>query len=193
MFSDGVMELFLGGVIDNKHKTLHPGKMVATFLMGTRAFYDFVDDNPAVLMFPCEYCNRPSVIGMNENLVSINSSVSVDLMGQAASDCIGVKQFSGVGGQVDFIRGAVLSPGGRSILAFPSTAGKKGELSRIVPQLSLGTPVTTSRNEIDYVVTEYGVAHLKFKSLRERALALINIAHPDFRSELRESLKKMNW
>ncbi|GHU83795.1 hypothetical protein FACS189468_9240 [Spirochaetia bacterium] len=161
--------------------------------MGTRAFYDFVDDNPAVFMCPCEYCNKPSVIGQNENLVSINSSVSVDLMGQAASESIGVRQFSGIGGQVDFIRGAALSPGGRAILAFPSTAGKKGEISRIVPQLTLGTPVTTGRNEIDYVVTEYGVAYLKFKSLRERALALINIAHPDFRPELRESLKKMNW
>jgi 4-hydroxybutyrate CoA-transferase len=194
MFSDGVMDLVLEGVIDNRRKTLHPGKMISTFVMGTRAFYDFVDDNPSVLLVPAEYSNDPGIIGKNANMVSINSSISVDLMGQAASESIGTKQFSGTGGQVDFIRGAALSPGGRAILAFPSTAGKPDKLqSRIVPQLSLGTPVSTSRNDIDYVVTEYGIAQLKYKSMRERARELIAVAHPDFRAGLTESLKKMKW
>jgi 4-hydroxybutyrate CoA-transferase len=194
MFSDGVMDLVLEGAIDNRKKNLHPGKMISTFVMGTRAFYDFVDDNPCVLLVPGEYSNDPNIIGKNENMVSINSSVSVDLMGQAASESIGTQQFSGTGGQVDFIRGAALSAGGRAILAFPSTAGKADKLqSRIVPQLTLGTPVSTSRNDIDYVVTEYGIARLKYKSMRERAQELIAIAHPDFRPELAESLKKMKW
>lgn len=193
MFSDGVMELYQEGVIDNKSKTLHKDKMISTFLMGTRKLYDFIDDNPCVQLYPAEYCNCPTVIGQNKNLISVNSSVSVDFMGQAASESIGTRQFSGTGGQVDFIRGAALSQGGRSILAFPSTAGKDSEHSRIVPQLALGTPVTTSRNDIDYVVTEYGVARLKYKSMRERALELINIAHPAFRPELEESLKKLGW
>ncbi|MDR1490612.1 MAG: hypothetical protein LBS65_09075 [Desulfovibrio sp.] len=194
MFSDGVMDLLLEGAIDNRQKTLHPGKMISTFVMGTRAFYDFVDDNPSVLLVPAEYSNDPQVIGKNKNMVSINSSISVDLMGQAASESIGTQQFSGTGGQVDFIRGAALSPGGRAILAFPSTAGKPDKLqSRIVPQLSLGTPVSTSRNDIDYVVTEYGIARLKYKSMRERARELIAVSHPDFRSELTENLKKMKW
>jgi 4-hydroxybutyrate CoA-transferase len=188
------MELFLEGAIDNKNKTLHPGRMIATFLMGTPEFYDFIDDNPSVYLVPVEQSNDPYIIGRNKNLVSVNSSVSVDLMGQAASESIGTKQFSGTGGQVDFIRGAALSPGGRSILAFPSTAGKPGNLqSRIVPQLSMGTPVTTARTDVEYVVTEYGIARLKWKSLRERAHELISVAHPDFRPELTDALKKMNW
>lgn len=194
MFSDGVMDLVLEGAVDNKHKTLHEGKMVATFVMGTRAFYDFVDDNPSILLTPVEYSNNPTVIGKNKNLVSVNSSVSVDLMGQAASESIGTMQISGVGGQVDFIRGAANSPGGRAILAFPSTGGSPGSLqSRIVAQLPMGTPISTNRNDIDYVVTEYGVAKLKYKTMRERAQELIQIAHPDFRPELRDTLKKMTW
>ncbi|MDR1795846.1 MAG: 4-hydroxybutyrate CoA-transferase [Clostridiales Family XIII bacterium] len=193
MFSDGVMELYEAGVIDNKHKNIHKGKMIATFVMGTRKFYDFIDDNPSILMLPSDVCNDPCNIGQNDRLISINSSVSVDLMGQAASDCIGTRQYSGVGGQVDFIRGAQRSKDGVSILAFPATAGKEGALSRIVAQHAAGTPITTTRNEIDYVVTEYGVARLKYKTLRERANELIAISHPDFRAELRDALKKFNW
>ncbi len=193
MFSDGVVELVEAGVIDNSRKNLHKGKMISTFLMGTRRLYDFVDDNPSVWMYPCDYTNDPFVIAQNDNMVSVNSSVEIDLMGQAASDAIGAKQYSGVGGQVDFIRGALASKNGRAILALPSTAGKNGEFSKIVPRLGAGTPVTTSRNDVDYVVTEYGVAALRFKTLRQRAEQLINIAHPDFREELRSELAKMNW
>ncbi len=194
MFSDGVVELYEAGVIDNTRKTLHCGKMVTTFLMGTRKLYDFVDDNPGVLLYPCDYTNNPFVIAQNDNMVSVNSSVEVDLMGQAASESIGARQYSGVGGQVDFIRGAAASKGGRAILALPSTAGKGDKrVSKIVARLAAGTPVTTSRNDVEYIVTEYGVANLKYKSLRRRAEQLIEIAHPDFRAELRAELKKMNW
>lgn len=194
MFSDGVVELYEAGVIDNTRKTLHRGKMVTTFLMGTRKLYDFVDDNPAVLLYPCDYTNDPFVIAQNDNMVSVNSCVEVDLMGQAASESIGARQYSGVGGQVDFVRGAQAAKNGRSILALPSTAGKgDAKVSKIVARLAAGTPVTTSRNDIDYVVTEYGVASLKYKTLRSRAEQLIEIAHPDFRAELRAELSKMNW
>ena len=189
MFSDGVVDLVEAGVITNKKKTLHPGKLVANFLMGTKKLYDFVDHNPDVLMLPVDYVNHPIVIGQNENLVSINSCVQVDLMGQVSSESIGPKQISGVGGQVDFIRGASFSKGGRSILAFPSTAAK-GTVSRIVANLDYGAPVTTSRMDVDYIVTEYGVAHLKGHSLRERAKSLIAIAHPDFRAELQEEFAR---
>lgn len=188
MFSDGVVELADAGVITNKAKTLHPGKYVANFLMGTKRLYDFVDHNPNVLVLPVDYVNNPIVIGQNDNLVSINSCVQVDLMGQVASESIGLKQISGVGGQVDFVRGAAFSKGGRSIIAMPSTV--KGTTSKIVPMLDAGVTVTTSRTDVDYVVTEYGVAQLKGHSLRERAQSLIQIAHPDFRAELQEEFNK---
>ncbi|MDR1945790.1 MAG: 4-hydroxybutyrate--acetyl-CoA CoA transferase [Desulfovibrio sp.] len=193
MFSDSVVDLVESGAIDNSAKTLHKGKMVSAFLMGTRRLYDFVDDNPTVWMFPCDYTNDPFVISRNDNMVSVNSSVEVDLMGQAASDTIGPRQYSGVGGQIDFIRGALASRNGRAILALPSTTGKNNEISKIVPRLAAGTPVTTTRNDVDYVVTEYGVASLRFKTLRQRAEQLINIAHPDFREELRAAMRKMNF
>ena len=194
MFSDGVVDLYNAGVIDNSQKTLHRGKMVTTFLMGTRALYDFVDDNPAVMACPGDYTNDPYVIAKNDNMVSVNSSVEIDLMGQAASESIGTRQYSGIGGQVDFIRGALASKNGRAVLALPSTAGKgENRVSKIVPQLKPGTPVTTSRNDIDYVVTEYGIAHLRYRSLAERAEQLINIAHPDYRDELRKAYLKFNW
>jgi 4-hydroxybutyrate CoA-transferase len=167
--------------------------MIATFVMGSRKFYDFIDDNPSIFMLPAGVCNDAALIGQNDRLISINSSVSVDLMGQAASDCIGTKQYSGVGGQVDFIRGAQRSKGGLSILAFPASAGKDSAFSRIVAQHAEGTPITTTRNEIDYVVTEYGIAHLKYKTLRERANELIAIAHPNFRAELQAGVEKFNW
>ena len=184
MFSDGVVELAEAGVITNRAKTLHPGKFVANFLMGTKRLYDFVDHNPDVLVLPVDYVNHPLVIGQNDNLVSINSCVQVDLMGQVASESIGSKQISGVGGQVDFIRGASFSKGGRSIIAMPSTA--KGKMSKIVPLLDEGAAVTTSRTDVDYIVTEYGIAHLHGRTLRERAQSLINIAHPDYRAGLQE-------
>lgn len=183
MFSDGVVELVEEGVITNAKKSTHPGKFVANFLMGTRRLYDFVDNNPDVEMYPVDYVNNPTVVMKEDNIVSINSCVQLDLMGQAASESIGYTQISGVGGQVDFIRGASMAKNGRSILAFPSTAAK-GTVSKIVPLLDEGAAVTTSRNDIDYAVTEYGIAKLSGKTLRERAHALIEIAHPDFRGNL---------
>ena len=188
MFSDGVVELAEAGVITNAKKSLHPGKFVATFLMGTKRLYDFVDHNPDVELRPVDYVNNPFVIAQNDKLISINSCVQVDLMGQVASESIGAKQISGVGGQVDFVRGAAASKGGVSIMAMPSTV--KGKISKIVPLLDEGAAVTTSRNDVDYVVTEYGIAHLKGRTLRERAHALIEIAHPDFREDLKREFEQ---
>lgn len=186
MFSDSVVKLVEAGVITNRLKTLHPGKFVANFLMGTRRLYDFVNNNPDVLLLPADYVNHPAVIAKNDNLVSINSCVQVDLMGQVCAESIGTRQISGVGGQVDFIRGAALSKGGRSIIAMPSTASM-GRVSRIVPFLDTGVAVTTSRNDVDYIVTEYGIAHLKGLSLRERKERLIQIAHPNFKEALEQA------
>ena len=183
MFSDGVVELFESGVVTNKKKTLHPGKMIVAFLMGSKKLYDFVNNNPMVEMYSVDYVNNPTVIMKNDNMVSINSCVQVDLMGQVCSESIGIKQISGEGGQVDFVRGVTMAKNGKSIMAMPSTAAK-GTVSKIVPFLDEGAAVTTSRNDVDYVVTEFGVAHLKGKTLRDRASALINIAHPDFKEEL---------
>ncbi|AYD41105.1 acetyl-CoA hydrolase/transferase family protein [Clostridium fermenticellae] len=183
MISDGVVDLVDAGVITNKKKTLHPGKIVVTFLMGTKKLYDFVNDNPMVEAYPVSYVNDPTVIMKNYKMVSINSCVQVDLMGQICSESIGLKQISGVGGQIDFIRGASMAKDGKSIIAIPSTAAK-GKVSRIVPLLDEGAAVTTSRNDVDYVITEYGIARLKGKTLKQRACELINIAHPDFREEL---------
>lgn len=185
MISDGVVELVESGVITNRRKNLHKNKMIVTFLMGTKKLYDFVNDNPMVEMFPVDYVNNPGVISKNDNMISINSCIQIDLMGQIASESIGLKQFSGVGGQVDFIRGSNMSKGGKSIIAIPSTASR-GTVSRIVPFLDNGAAVTTSRNDVHYVATEYGVAELRGKSLKERARALINIAHPNFRDDLIE-------
>lgn len=184
MFSDGVVDLVEKGVINNTKKTLHPGKFIVAFLMGTRKLYDFVDHNPDVELRPVDYVNNPFVIMQNDNLVSINSAVQVDLYGQTASESIGSKQISGIGGQVDFVRGAAGSRGGRSIIAMPSTV--KGKISKIVPLLDEGAPVSTSRNDIDYVVTEYGIAKLKGETNRQRARNLIEIAHPDFRDDLKK-------
>ena len=189
MFSNGVVELAEAGVITNAKKTLKPGKFVATFLMGTRRLYDFVDKNPDVEMQPVDYVNNPYVIARNDNLISINSCVQIDLMGQVASESVGLKQISGAGGQVDFVRGASASRGGVSIMAFPSTAAK-GAVSKIVPFLDHGSAVTTCRCDVDYAATEYGVAHLKGETLRARARNLIAIAHPDFRAPLVEEFEK---
>ncbi len=183
IFSDGAMALMRSGVIDGSRKTLLPGKAVATFLIGSREFYDFVGGNPDVEMLPVDWVNDPWVIGKNDNLVSVNSCIEVDLGGQVNAESIGERHFSGIGGQVDFVRGARLSRGGRSIIAMPSTA-KGGTVSRITPRLSPGGVVTTSRGDVDTIVTEYGAAHLRGLSLRQRAEALIGIAHPDFREKL---------
>ncbi|GHV34911.1 4-hydroxybutyrate CoA-transferase [Synergistales bacterium] len=189
MFSDGVVELVEAGVITNRRKNLHPGKSVVTFLMGTKRLYDYANNNPEVHMMPVDYVNNPSVIAQNDNLVSINSCVQVDLLGQVVSASVGLKQISGVGGQVDFVRGANLSKNGRTIMAMPSTA-QGGKVSKIVSLIDTGAAVTTSRYDVNYVVTEYGVAKLKYKTLRERARELIGIAHPDFRPNLTEEYEK---
>ena len=188
MFSDGVVELVEAGVITNRCKTLHKGQCVVTFLMGSKRLYDYVNNNPSVAMYPVDYVNNPAVIAKNDNLVSINSCIQVDLMGQVVSDSIGPRQFSGVGGQVDFVRGANLSRGGKSIMAMPSSLVKKDgtRVSKIAVQIDSGAAVTTSRYDVNYIVTEFGVAKLKGKTLRDRAKALIEIAHPDFREELME-------
>jgi len=191
MFSDGVVELVEAGVVTNKAKTLHPGKMVCTFLMGTKKLYDFVNNNPLVEMYSVDYTNDPFVIAKNYKLVSINSALQVDLTGQVCADTIGYKQYSGVGGQVDYVRGSSRSPGGKSIIAMPSTA-MGGKLSRIVLHLDEGAAVTTSRNDVHFIVTEYGHADLRGKSLRQRAEALIAIAHPDFRKSLITHFEKRN-
>ncbi|HNY66672.1 MAG TPA: acetyl-CoA hydrolase/transferase C-terminal domain-containing protein [Deltaproteobacteria bacterium] len=190
MFSDGVVDLVEAGVITCAKKNFHPGKMVATFFMGTEKLYRFVHNNPMVQMFSVDYTNNPAIIAQNDNMVSVNSSLQIDLTGQAASESIGYKQFSGTGGQADFIRGACWSKGGRSILAFHSTAAG-GKISRIVPHLDEGNVVTTTRTDIHYVVTEYGIANLRGKSIPERAKALIAIAHPDFRDVLTAEFRRI--
>ena len=183
MISDGVVELVEAGVITNKAKTIHPGKIVVTFLMGTQRLYDFVNNNPMVEMYSVDYVNDPTVIMKNSKMISINSCVQVDLMGQVASETVGLKQISGVGGQVDFVRGSNMCIDGKSIMAMSSTAAQ-GKISKIVPLLDEGSAVTTGRNDVNYVVTEYGIAKLKGKNLKNRARALINIAHPDFKDGL---------
>jgi 4-hydroxybutyrate CoA-transferase len=189
MFSDGVVALAEAGVVTNKKKTINTGKFVATFLMGTRKLYDFVDGNPDVVMHPVDYTNDPNIIGQHEKMVSINAALQVDFMGQVNAEMIGRNQFSGVGGQVDFVRGASRSKGGKSIIAVPSTAAK-GKISRIACALDAGSAVTTSRNDVHFIVTEHGVADLRGKSIRERAKALIAIAHPDFRETLTAQAKE---
>ena len=182
MIADGVMNLVETGVITGAKKTLHKGKIVVTFLMGSRDFYDWLDDNPMIEVHTVDYVNDPAVIARNKKMISINSALEVDLLGQVCADTLGPKQYSGVGGQVDFVRGSKASEGGKAIIALPSTA--KEEISRIVPLFKPGAAVTTSRNDIDYVVTDYGIAALAGKTVRDRMKALINIAHPKFREEL---------
>ncbi len=189
MVSDSIIEAIEAGVITGAKKTLHPGKVVATFYLGTNKLYDAIDNNPIFETHPTNYTNHPFIIGQNEKMVAINSAIEVDLTGQVCSDSIGTRIYSGFGGQVDFIRGAAQSKGGKPIIALPSTA-KKGTVSKIVPTLKTGAGVVTTRADVHYVVTEYGVAYLHGKNLRERARALINIAHPDFRPMLEEEAKK---
>ncbi len=192
LFSDGVVELVERGVVTNEKKTLHPGKIIAGFLLGTQRLYDFVDNNPVVELHPTDYVNDPFLIAQNEKMVAINSAIEVDLTGQVCADSIGSRLYSGVGGQVDFIRGAARSKGGKPIIALPSTA-KNDTISRIVPTLKPGAGVVTTRNDVHYVVTEYGVAYLHGKTIRQRVQALINIAHPKFRDELTHFAKEQHW
>ena len=183
MISDGVMNAYETGVLSGRRKTRHRGKIVTTFALGTRRFYDWLHENTAVEAHPCDHTNDPYQAAQNERLVAINSAISVDLTGQVNADSIGSRIYSGVGGQVDFIRAARLSRGGRSIIAMPATA-RNGTVSRLVPRLAEGAGVVTSRADVDTVITEHGVAELHGKSVRERIEALIAIADPRFREEL---------
>lgn len=189
MASDGIMEAIEAGVITGAKKTLHPRKVVATFYMGTKKLYDFVDNNPIFETHPTDYTNHPFVVAKNDKMVAINSAIEVDLTGQVCADSIGTRIYSGFGGQVDFIRGAAQSKEGKPIIALPSTT-KDGKISKIVPTLQLGAGVVTTRADVHYVVTEFGAAYLHGKNLRQRAEALINIAHPDFRHWLEQEAKK---
>ncbi len=189
MFSDGMIELVDEGIITGDKKTLHQGKIIAGFVLGTKKAYDYIDDNPIFEFHPQEYVNDPFVIAKNKKMVAINSALEVDLTGQVCADSIGTKLFSGFGGQVDFIRGAAYSEGGKPIIALPSTT-KDGKISRIVPTLKPGAGVVTSRGDVHYVVTEYGIAQLWGKSIKERTVELIRIAHPKFRGELTEFAKE---
>ncbi len=195
MFSDGVVRLVEKGVITNSRKSLHPGKIVAGFVLGTQALYNWVDDNPLCEFHRQEYVNDPFIIAQNDRMVAINSAIEVDLTGQVCADSIGPKLFSGVGGQLDFIYGASRSKGGVPIIALPSTATLRDGtvVSRIAPMLKQGAGVTTGRNHIHYVVTEYGVAAIYGKTIRERARQLINIAHPDFRCDLEKQAQALNY
>ena len=195
LFSDGVIDLVNEGVLTNARKTLHPGKIIAGFMLGTQNLYHWADDNPLIEMHRTEYVNDPFVIAQNDRMVAVNSAIEVDLTGQVCADSIGPKLYSGVGGQLDFIYGASRSKGGVPIIALPSTATMKDAtlVSRIVCMLKPGAGVVTSRNHVRYVVTEYGVADLYGKTIRQRARQLINIAHPDFRSELESQAKELHY
>jgi len=182
MFSDGLIDLVERGIVNGKNKKKHPGKIVGSFVMGTKKLYDFIDDNPLIQMLDVAYTNDTAVIRRNPKVTAINSAIEVDLTGQICADSIGTKLYSGVGGQMDFMRGASLSEGGKPIIALPSVTGKG--TSRIVPYLKVGAGVVTTRAHVHYVVTEYGVANLYGKNLRQRAKALIEIAHPKHREWL---------
>ncbi|MBT5060637.1 MAG: GNAT family N-acetyltransferase [Gemmatimonadetes bacterium] len=191
MFSDGIIPLVEKGVITNSAKTLHRGKIVASFVMGSRKLYDFIDNNPLVEFHPTEYTNDPFIIAQNDKMVAINAAIEVDLTGQVCADSLGTLFYSGIGGQVDFVRGAARSRGGKPIIALPSTA-VNGTISRITPSLKPGAGIVTSRGDVHYVVTEYGTAYLHGKTMRERAMALIQIAHPKFRPWLLAEAKTRN-
>lgn len=191
MFCDSIVDLTNAGVVTNERKNIHRGKTVVTFTFGSRETYDFLDDNPGVMFLPVDYVNNPYVIAQNDNVISINSCLEIDLFGQVCSETIGPKQFSGTGGQVDFIRGAAASKGGKAFLAFKSS-GKNDTLTKIKPQLTPGSCVTTTRNDVDFIVTEQGIVQLKGLTAMERAKALISIAHPNFREELTHAAKEMH-
>lgn len=185
MCSDGIIELFEKDIINNKYKRIHPNKIVSSFALGSKKLYDYVNDNPAFVFLVINYVNDPHVIRRNHKMVAINSAIEIDITGQVCSDSIGTYQYSGVGEQMDFMRGAALSEGGKPIIAIPSRTAKG--ISRIVPMLKPGAGVVTTRAHVHYVVTEYGIAYLYGKNLKQRARALINIAHPDDREDLEKS------
>jgi acyl-CoA hydrolase len=189
MFSDGMVELVEQGIVTNEKKTLHPGKIIASFVLGTRPLFNFMNNNPIVEFHPSDYVNDPFIISQNYKMVSVNSALQVDLTGQVCADSIGDMVYSGFGGQVDFVRGASRAKEGKAVIALLSTA-KDGEISRVSTYLDEGAGVVTSRADVHYVVSEFGIADLHGKTLRERAKALINIAHPKFREELEEGGRK---
>lgn len=191
LFTESMIDLIEQGVVTNKKNNIHEGKSIVTFALGTKKMYEYLNDNVGVEFYPVDYVNNPNVIGMNDKLMSINSCIEVDLFGQVCAETIGTRHYSGIGGQVDFVRGACCSRGGKSIIAIESTA-KGGTISKIKTFLTPGSIVSTSRNDVDYIVTEYGIAKLKGKTSRERAKELIAIAHPDFREMLKFEAKKIN-
>ena len=194
MLSDGIVDLIERGVVNGSRKSIHRGKVVTSFALGTQRLYDFIDDNPLFEFYPEEYVNDPFVIGQNRRMVAINAALEIDLTGQVCSDSLGTYFYSGIGGQVDFIRGAARSEGGKPIIALPSTALVDGRrVSRLVSMLKPGAGVVTSRGDVHYVVTEFGAVDLHGKSIRERALSLIHIAHPDFREELMEAARERHF
>jgi acyl-CoA hydrolase len=190
MLGDGILSLVEAGVVTNRRKNYYPGKMLATFALGSKKLYQFMNRNPGVEMHPATITNDPYLAGKNDNLHAINATMQVDFMGQCGSESLGFSPYSGTGGQTDFVRAANRSKGGKAFIVLPSTA-KNDTISRIVPTLSSGTHVSTSKNDINYVVTEFGVAQLRGKSARQRCEALINIAHPNFKAELRDAARKM--
>ncbi len=190
MFSDGVMHLIEAGVVTNRFKSIHPGRTVTSFISGTRQLYDFVDDNPLVEFHPCDRTNDTSLLRKIERVVAINSALQIDLSGQVCADSLGHRIYSGIGGQMDFIRGAAISRDGKPIIALPSTAAG-GRVSRIVPELSPGAGVVTTRGHVHWVVTEYGAVNLHGCTLAERGEALVSISHPDFRHELTDTLRAL--
>ena len=190
MVGDGIMTLVEAGVITNRKKNYHHGKMLATFALGSKKLYQFMHRNPALEMHPVDFTNDPYLAGKNDNLHAINATMQIDFMGQCGSESLGYTPYSGTGGQADFVRAANRSNGGKAFIVLPSTA-KNDTISRIVPTLASGTHVSTGKNDINYVVTEYGVAQLRGKTARQRCESLIGIAHPDFRGELRTSAKQM--
>ena len=190
MLTDSMIELIECGAADNSCKQIHTGKTVATFAYGSKRMYDYIDHNPAVAILPVDYVNNPYVIAQNEGMISVNAALEVDIFGQVCAESLGCHMFSGSGGQLDYVRGAVMSRGGKSFIAFPSTA-KNDTISKIKPVLTPGAGVTTGRNEVDMIVTEYGIAKLRGKSYGDRAKALISIAHPNFRDQLTFDARKM--
>ena len=193
MFSDGIIDLVERGIINGERKNLHTGKIIAGFCLGTQHLYDFVNDNPVFEFRPTEYVNDPFLIAQNDHMVAINSAIEVDLTGQVCADSVGTRLYSGVGGQLDFIRGAAHSKGGKPIIALPSTVTTRDGklLSKIVTTLKPGGGVTTTRNDVHFVVTEYGVANLYGKTIRQRVRALIDVAHPDFREQLERDARAL--
>ena len=189
MFTDSMVELLECGAVNNSKKQIHRGKTVTTFAFGSQRIYDYINDNPCFEILPVDYVNDPNVICQNDNMISINAALEVDLFGQVCAESVGTKHMSGSGGQIDYVRGACQSKGGKSFIAFSSTA-KGGTISKIKSILTPGAIVTTSKNDVDYIVTEYGIAHLRGESLGSRARQLIYIAHPDFRDELTFEAKK---